>query len=48
MDIVPNTFMGLFWGYFAFWCLLTLYLLSLGARLRKAIKKLEEKGSQQN
>lgn len=32
---VPNTFAGLFWGYFAFFVILTVYILSLGKRLRR-------------
>ena len=35
MDTVPNTFPSLFAAYTAIWCLLVMYVISLGKRVSK-------------
>ncbi len=32
---VPDTFNGMFWGYLVLWLLLTIYMVSLGLRVKK-------------
>ena len=34
-EIVPDTFPSLFWGYLAIWAILSVYLISLGLRVKK-------------
>ena len=41
--MVPDTFPSMFWGYVIVWGLLAGYIVSLGMRLRRVEKKLEEK-----
>lgn len=38
MEVVPNTFPSLFWGYSAIWVLLCLYIFTLGRRVRRLEK----------
>ncbi|MBN8548673.1 MAG: CcmD family protein [Deltaproteobacteria bacterium] len=38
MEIVPNTFPSLFWGYSVIWVLLCLYVFSLARRMRNLEK----------
>ena len=39
MEIVPNTFPALFWGYTAIIAIIVAYLLSLGVRISRIEKK---------
>lgn len=39
MEIVPNTFPALFWGYTAIIAIVVLYVVSLGFRISRIEKK---------
>ena len=41
MEVVPNTFPDLFWGYTAIWLVLGVYIISLGIRLSRAERKID-------
>lgn len=40
--MTPDTFPSLFWSYTAVWVVLGVYILSLGVRLRKVERKLDD------
>jgi CcmD family protein len=42
METVPNTFPALFQGYSVVWGLLVVYIVSLGVRLKRVEKRLQE------
>jgi len=44
MEQVPDTFPWMFLGYAVLWGLMVMYLLSLGARLRRVERDIELKG----
>lgn len=41
MEVVPNTFPALFWGYTAIIAIVVLYVVSLGLRVSRVEKKLK-------
>lgn len=41
-EVVPNTFPALFQGYTVIWALIVVYAASLGVRLRRIERKLQE------
>ena len=43
METVPNTFPALFQAYSIVWGLLVIYIVSIGVRLRRIEKRLEER-----
>lgn len=40
--MVPDTFPGMFWAYFAVWAIFVLYLFGLAARIRRLENKLRD------
>lgn len=42
MEIVPNTFPALFWGYTAIVAIVVLYVVSLGFRISRIEKRANE------
>ena len=42
MEIVPDTYIDLFWGYSVIWLCIVIYLFSIFRRLRRVEKELED------